>query len=105
MFGGMLGRVYPDHGGLATDTLYDLWKFDGRNWTWVSGPSTANDPGKFGAKSTPAATNMPRARAGAVPWVDGSGKFSLFGGAYYQSSSAGFKGGLKYLNDLWRYEQ
>lgn len=97
LFGGVLGRVYTDLGGLATDSLGDLWKFDGNNWTWVSGPSTANNAGDYGTKGVPKATNMPRARAGAVSWIDRSDRLWLFGGSYYQSA------GFVYLNDLWCY--
>lgn len=98
LYGGLLGRTYPDLGDLATDNLSDLWKFDGSNWTWVSGPSTANDTGNFGTKGTPTASNIPRARAGAVSWTDRSDRFWLMGGSYYQSS------GFVYLNDLWYYQ-
>jgi hypothetical protein len=36
--GGQLGLV--DIGG--DGYLSDLWKFDGNNWTWVSGSNTKN---------------------------------------------------------------
>ena len=98
LLGGVLGRVYTGNGGLATDTLSDLWKFDGSNWIWVSGPNTANDAGSFGTKGIPEGTNLPRARSGAVSWTDRIGRLWLMGGSYHQSA------GFVYLNDLWCYE-
>jgi hypothetical protein len=73
----------------------DLWKYDptSRQWTWVSGSNTGNATGVYGAQGTPAAGNVPGARAQAVSWTDAAGNLWLFGGTR--------AGGT--LNDLWRY--
>ncbi|MGB8028928.1 MAG: kelch repeat-containing protein [Terracidiphilus sp.] len=77
--------------------LNDLWEFDPatKEWTWVSGSSTANATGVYGTQGTPATGNMPGARYSAVSWIDGSGNFWLFGG--------NANGGYSYLNDLWEF--
>jgi hypothetical protein len=83
-------------GGLSNgETLNDLWKFDGVNWTWVSGSSLANQPGNYGTKGTPAPGNIPGARLGAISWVDNNGNLWLFGGAGND---------LSLLNDLWKFD-
>jgi N-acetylneuraminic acid mutarotase len=79
--------------------LNDLWKFDGTNWTWVSGANTANQIGTYGTKGVAAATNIPGAREGAVSWIDGSGQLWLFGGYGYDSAGSG-----NVLNDLWKFD-
>jgi len=92
-------------GGYGLDSLgtpgdlNDLWKFDGSNWTWVSGSNIVNQSGNYGTQGVPAASNVPGARWGAVSWIDISGRLWLFGGAGYDSN-----GTSDYLNDLWRYQ-
>ena len=44
--------------------LNDLWKFDGTNWTWVSGPNTADGPGTWGTKGSAGPANLPSGRGG-----------------------------------------
>jgi hypothetical protein len=68
-------------------------------WTWISGDSTQNQFGVYGAKGTAAAANNPGGREGAVSWSDASGNLWLFGGIGYSISGLG--NGL--LNDLWKY--
>ena len=58
-----------------------------------------NQPGVYGAKGTPAATNHPGARSGAVAFADPSGNVWLFGGQGCDSTSS--CGGA--LNDLWEF--
>jgi N-acetylneuraminic acid mutarotase len=72
-------------------TMNDLWKFDGTNWTWMSGSNTIDQVGIYGTKGVAAASNIPGARSGSVSWIDSSGNLWLFGGAGY-------------MNDLWRYQ-
>jgi hypothetical protein len=79
--------------------LNDLWKFDGTNWTWVSGARTASQPGVYGTRGVAAAGNVPGARGAAISWTDRNGNFWLFGGSGYADSSVW---GL--LNDLWKYD-
>ncbi len=68
--------------------LNDLWEYTQGQWVWVSGSSAANQPGSYGTKGVPAASNTPGARAESSVWVDSSGNFWLFGGGF---------------NDLWRF--
>ncbi|WP_324083638.1 hypothetical protein [Geomonas sp.] len=88
--------------GLATTSaqyeLNDLWKFDGTNWTWVSGDTVTNQFGVYGSKGVPSAGNKPGSRDGAASWTDSSGNFWLFGGFGYGGS-----GQSGYLNDLWKF--
>jgi N-acetylneuraminic acid mutarotase len=94
-------------GGDGTDStgavghLNDLWQYDpaAREWTWVSGSNTVDQPGLYGTQSTAAASNVPGARDSAVAWIDAGGQLWLFGGG--GNDSAGSYG---YLNDLWRYD-
>ena len=60
--------------------LNDLWKWDGTNWTWVSGSSAAGQYGTYGTKGVAAPGNVPGAREGSVSWTDASGNLWLFGG-------------------------
>ncbi len=71
-------------------------------WTWMGGSSTVptcssagscGQPGWYGTLRTPAATNFPEGRWGAVSWTDTNGNLWLFGGVGVQGS----------LNDLWKY--
>jgi hypothetical protein len=77
--------------------LNDLWKWDGTNWTWVSGSSGANEAGVYGTKGVPAPGNVPPARADSVSWTDASGSFWLFGGWGYPANTT-------LLNDLWKWD-
>jgi hypothetical protein len=74
--------------------LNDLWKFDGTNWTWVSGAKVIDQPGTY---NTPGSL-VPGARSGTVSWADASGNLWFFGGVGYDSA-----GNLGTLNDLWKY--
>jgi hypothetical protein len=81
----------------ATSSLYmsDFWSVDHFGvWTWVGGPSTAQQAATYGAKGTPAPTNTPGGRAGAASWSDASGKLWMFGGV---------DGTAMMHNDLWSY--
>ncbi|HEG44242.1 MAG TPA: hypothetical protein ENH94_09360 [Phycisphaerales bacterium] len=78
--------------------LNDLWKFDGTNWTWISGSSTGNSVGIYGTKGVADAANIPGGRYGSVSWTDGDDNLWLFGG--YGYDSIGDRG---WLNDLWKY--
>lgn len=62
-----------------------LWKFDGNNWTWVSGSRVSQTP-TYGAKGVPASTNIPGARAEHVTWVDMNENVWIFGGQGYSST-------------------
>ncbi len=89
-------------GGLregAGDYLNDLWKFDGTNWTWVTGSSASNALGVYGTKGVATASNTPGSRTGAVSWRDSSGNFWLFGGSGFAATGA-----IGRLNDLWKFD-
>ena len=95
-------------GGLGYDSngdasfLNDLWKFDGSNWTWISGSNTVGQYGTYGTEGSSATGNVPGARWGAVSWINSSGNLWLFGGWGYDS--IGTTGTNYYLNDLWVYQ-
>jgi N-acetylneuraminic acid mutarotase len=75
--------------------LNDLWEFNpaSKEWTWVSGSSTANAIGVYGTLGAPTAINVPGGRQAAVSWMDSSEILWLFGGI-------GTPGNL---NDLWEF--
>jgi hypothetical protein len=77
-----------------------LWEFNPTNkeWTWMSGSSTAGASGTYGTLGVPSIGNVPGGRWGSVSWTDGSGNFWLFGGEGFGASNAG---GV--LNDLWEF--
>ncbi len=79
--------------------LNDLWKYDGTNWTWISGDDTGNQAGVYGAKGIADPSNKPGSRGYAASWIDSSNNLWLFGGSGYDS--AGNEG---LLNDLWKYD-
>ena len=79
--------------------LNDLWKFDGTNWTWVSGSNTFNTTGNYGAEGVADPGNVPGARDSSVSWVDSGGNLWLFGGSGFDSVGTS---GL--LNDLWKFD-
>lgn len=99
LFGGTVGELQGSGSGMQ-----DLWEFSPASNEWaLMGGSTSNEsdgnPGIYGTKGFPAATNIPGGRDEGVSWTDNSGNFWLFGGYGYSSSEAG---GV-YLNDLWEY--
>jgi N-acetylneuraminic acid mutarotase len=79
--------------------LNDLWKFDGTNWTWVSGSNVADQSGVYGTKGVAAPGNVPGGRHSSISWIDGYGNLWLFGGIGYAAS-----GSHGYLNDLWKFD-
>ena len=91
LFGGSAGSGSPKF-------LNDLWKFDGTNWTWVSGDEKIERLGVYGIKDIASATNKPGARYDSMSWTDKKGNLWLFGGTGY---SAGLSGNL---NDLWKFD-
>jgi len=79
-------------------TTNDLWRFNGTNWTWVSGTSVHTPSGRYGTKGTAAASNAPGARFMPYIWYS-SGSVWMFGGNGLDAS-----GTLGWLNDLWKYD-
>lgn len=94
LFGGL------GYGGSGTSgCLNDLWKFDGTNWTWVSGSQIVDQFGTYGTKGLTWPSNCPGGRYGMQGWVDDSGNVYIFGGAGYAAA-----GSLGELNDLWKFD-
>ena len=96
MFG---GNGWDGNGGW--DYLDDLWTYSpsSSQWTWVAGGTTALTPIVPGTKGVGSTSNHPGARAGMQTWVDGSGKFWLFGGDGWDTLGAHAP-----LNDLWKFD-
>jgi N-acetylneuraminic acid mutarotase len=95
----LLGGYGLDAAGFSVGHLNDLWKFDGSNWTWVSGADTVQQTGVYGTQGSADPSNVPGSRDGAVAWKDSSGNIWLFGGDGLDA--AGTLGGL---NDLWKFD-
>ena len=69
-----------------------------RQWAWMGGTNSQNQPGVYGTLGTPAAGNIPGSRSGAITWTDSNGNFWLFGGQGYDSASQ-----YGTLNDIWQF--
>jgi hypothetical protein len=93
------GSGYGASGGVGY--LSDLWEYSPSSgeWTWIAGPTSANNDGVYGTKGTPAAGNTPGGRAAGSTWVDNSGNLWLFGGGGYPATG----GSTGALNDLWKF--
>ena len=100
------GRVWL-FGGQGIDStsiagrLNDLWRWNGTNWTWISGSESTDQDGIYGVLETADTANVPGARNYAASWIDTSGNFWLYGGTGFDSSGVG---SADRLNDLWRYQ-
>lgn len=79
----------------------DLWEFDPatKDWAWIGGTTTNDQPGVYGTLGKPSAGNVPGGRAGAATWTDLSGQLWMFGGGGFDSNKVS-----GYLNDLWRFD-
>lgn len=93
LFGGL---GFDEYGGWGN--LNDLWRWDGTNWTWISGDNITGQPGVCGTKGIASPTNKPGSREFAVSGYDRAGNFLLFGGSGAGTSDSG------YLNDLWKWD-
>lgn len=67
--------------GYYTTSYNDLWKYDGKYWTWISGTNAVNNVGSYGQKGVPSSSNVPPARLFAVGWTDSHNNLYLFGGS------------------------
>ena len=94
LFGG-IGLVTPGSNG----RFNDLWKFDGKNWTWVAGANVAEQLGVYGTRGTASSSNVPGSRESSISWTDSNGSFWLFGGSGLDST-----GTPGYLSDLWKFD-
>ena len=93
------GGVVTTQAPVDTQPFNDLWKFDGRNWTWIGGANTPNQEGNYGAQGVAAATNWPGARQSASSTLDHQGNLWIFGGLGF----GGEKNIQGHLNDLWKF--
>ena len=82
----------------VNDELNDFWKYDGSEWTWMGGSTSARQPGVYGTEGVAASTNIPGARFAACRWTDASGALWLFGGTGVNGANQGV-----ILNDLWKF--
>jgi len=100
LFGGQ-GYDYAGNFG----ELNDLWKFDGTNWTWMSGSKIRDQAGEYGTTgNTDPAKFVPGSRDVAVSWYDSvNSQFWLFGGQGCDVY-ANIYGCIGYLNDLWQFQ-
>ncbi len=96
LFGGQQVSTYCT----STNLLNDLWKWDGNNWTWISG-SSLNQQGSHGILGVASSTNIPGARQGSASWYDNNDNIWLFGGQVIDSQYS-YKS--SYLNDLWKWD-
>ena len=88
---------YSAGNGSPYDEHNDLWKWDGSNWTWISGPDSSFNSGsrnRYRLKGVPDSFNLPGARLGAASWIDKKGNFWLFGGGDGDYSK----------NDIWKWD-
>jgi hypothetical protein len=94
-----IGNLYL-FGGWGFDTaavdghLNDLWKWDGTNWTWLSGSNTISQLGTYGTKGFASSSNVPRSRTNSNSWRDSSGNLYIWGG-YIPTG---------YSTDLWKWD-
>lgn len=85
----------------ATNFLNDLWEYNIGTQTWTYHSGGAGEPGVYGTKGTPAASNLPGGRWGAAFHQDSNGVLWMFGGFGCDSTGTNCSNGL--LNDLWRF--
>ncbi len=95
--------LFGGYGFLSNDyevLCNDLWEFNlsTKEWAWMGGSHTGNQPGVYGILETPAAGNIPGGRWGGSSWVDHSGNVWILGGLGLDAN-----GTYGYLNDLWEF--
>jgi N-acetylneuraminic acid mutarotase len=95
----LFGAVFGFDFSRTLGSLNDLWKFDGTNWTWISGSTTINQSGVYGTLGMASPSNIPGARGGSASWIDRNGNLWLFGGSGLDSTGTGGS-----LNDLWKFD-
>ncbi len=76
-----------------------LWKFDGRNWTWLAGNGGTTDRGDWSVKGVADPNVHPSPRELATIWVDKQSRVFVFGGYGYDSTTM-----TGSLNDLWMFD-
>ena len=84
-------------GGVDTLNWFnDLWCYNAltNQWTLMSGSTTSNQVGNYGAITVSSPTNMPGSRSGVTAWKDISGNLWIFGGLSANENR---------YNDMWRF--
>lgn len=79
LFGGF-GYPSTNANPNAQTSRDDLWKFNGQNWTWISGSDSAQSEGTFGRRGESSASNYPPSWSGMMSKTDSLGNVWLFGG-------------------------
>jgi len=92
------GRGFAEEG--FDGLLNDLWRWDGSNWTWISGSNFPDERPVYGEQGVAHPSNVPGARRDAMSWTHDR-KLFLFGGQGLSADSP-FRAGL--LNDLWMWD-
>ncbi|RYZ93513.1 MAG: hypothetical protein EOP06_00655 [Proteobacteria bacterium] len=92
LFGGRQTAADNDH-------TNQLWKFDGTNWTLLSGRDDIHESGSWGTKGIAAAGNHPSARQVPYMWIDKQSRIFIMGGHGLDSAGA-----VGILNDLWMFD-
>ncbi len=83
--------------GVINQTWADLWKWDGRLWTWVAGADQPNQYPTRGTLGVPSLSNRPGSRAGSAVARLADGVY-LYGGTGLDLSST------PTLGEVWRYQ-
>ena len=80
--------------------LSDLFRYDPTNnqWTFMKGPTTANNTAIYGTKGVAHANNIPSGRFYNISWRETPEAFYILGGRGYDTLA-----NIGDLNDLWRY--
>jgi hypothetical protein len=77
-------------------SLGDVWKYNGSQWTWMDGSNAVFQPAVYETLGMP---GDPGGRDGAAHWIDKSGNLWIFGGS--DQGTTAQPGYL--LSDLWLY--
>jgi hypothetical protein len=79
-----------------SESLGDVWKYNGTQWTWVGGSNAVFQPAVYETVGLP---GDPAGRDAAAYWIDKSGNVWLFGGEDQgTTANPGYT-----LSDLWKY--
>lgn len=83
------------YGASTNGLLADMWKWDGTNWTWISGSSSPNIIATPGVQGTPSSSVTPGSLDEGVGALDAKGNLWVSGG--FNSA-----GGI--TNTLWKWD-